>query len=170
MIELGTLPDWVSSLATLGTFVVALMAYRSAPNWIKQKTAEIGIEHVYSLLKDYDQLRTTTNELYYDIISSDLSNRDDLIIKTNFIGGKGADLQYNLQACGRWGITFLPETFRCFSQYLKFCETVYKIKAYQNNSAAVIELKKELEEVMKTIDGNSKALNENLSDYFNFPK
>lgn len=105
MIELGTLPDWISSLATLGTFVVAVMAYRSAPDWIKQKTAEIGLDHVHSLLKEYDELRNYTNELYYEIISSDLTNRDDLLVKTHFLGSKGVNLQSNLQACGRWGIT-----------------------------------------------------------------
>ncbi|MGR4049056.1 hypothetical protein [Kosakonia cowanii] len=164
------LSDWVSSLATFGTFVVAVMAYRSAPNWFQQKKVEIGVEHVHSLLKDYDQLRNITSELYYDIISSDLSGREDLLVRTHFIASKGVELRYNLQACGRWGITFLPETYRCFSQYVKFCETIYKIKAYENNSVVTQKLKEDLGKVMKTIDTNSDDLNKNLSDYFTFPQ
>lgn len=47
-LELGNLSDWVSSLSTLGTFIVAWMAFKSAPNWLSQKFDEeslkIGLE------------------------------------------------------------------------------------------------------------------------------
>lgn len=170
MIELGTLPDWISAGATVGTFVVACMAYRSAPDWIKQKTLDVGINHVNSLLKEYDELRISTNDLYYDVISSNFANKPDLLVTTQFIANKGLNLQSNLKACGRWGITYPPETYRCFSQFINFCEIVYKIKVYQNDPLATQKLKTDLGAIKKIIDTNSDSLNTNLSDYFTYPK
>lgn len=170
MIELGTIPDWISAGATVGTFFVACMAYRSAPNWIKQKTLDVGINHVNSLLKEYDELKISTNELYYDVISSNFANKPDLLVTTQFIANKGLNLQSNLKACGRWGITYPPETYRCFSQFIVFCETVYKIKVYQNDPLATQQFKTDLGVIKKIIDTNSDSLNTNLSDYFTYPK
>ncbi|HBQ4376799.1 TPA: hypothetical protein MEX89_001453 [Klebsiella pneumoniae] len=39
-IELGSFSDWVSSLSTFGTLIVAFMAYKKAPEWINQKMNE----------------------------------------------------------------------------------------------------------------------------------
>ena len=39
-IELGSFSDWVSSLSTFGTLIVAFLAYKKAPEWINQKMNE----------------------------------------------------------------------------------------------------------------------------------
>lgn len=40
--EFGSVTDWVSSLSSLGTLVVACMAYKAAPDWINRKNIEAG--------------------------------------------------------------------------------------------------------------------------------
>lgn len=42
--EYGSLSDWVSSLSTLGTFVIAAMAYKAAPDWISKKEHDLIFE------------------------------------------------------------------------------------------------------------------------------
>lgn len=39
--ELGSLTDWISSLSTAATLVVACMAYKKAPEWMAQKHYDI---------------------------------------------------------------------------------------------------------------------------------
>lgn len=43
-LELGNLSDWVSSLSTLGTLVVAYKAFKAAPNWLSQKFDEESLK------------------------------------------------------------------------------------------------------------------------------
>ncbi|AXU95903.1 hypothetical protein CI789_12060 [Erwinia persicina] len=43
-LELGNLSDWVSSLSTLGTLVVAYKAFKAAPNWLSQKFDEESLQ------------------------------------------------------------------------------------------------------------------------------
>lgn len=33
----GNIADWFNTAGTLGTFAIAAMAYRKAPDWIKQR-------------------------------------------------------------------------------------------------------------------------------------
>ncbi|WMT13512.1 hypothetical protein [Serratia fonticola] len=51
--EIGSLTDWISSLSTFGTFTIAYMAYRKAPEWLSQKFDE---EYVKASLKINDIL------------------------------------------------------------------------------------------------------------------
>lgn len=48
--DFGSLSDWVSSLSTFGTLVVAYMAYKAAPDWIKRKNIEDGSSIAYNLI------------------------------------------------------------------------------------------------------------------------
>nr|WP_129951597.1 hypothetical protein [Rahnella sp. RFA10(1/100)] len=58
--ELGSLSDWISSLSTFGTLVVALMAYRKAPEWMAQKhyntVSKVIEEAVYEDLRKLSSL------------------------------------------------------------------------------------------------------------------
>lgn len=40
--DIGNLSDWISSLSTFGTLVVAYMAYKAVPDWIRRKNVEDG--------------------------------------------------------------------------------------------------------------------------------
>ncbi|NNS06218.1 hypothetical protein [Erwinia sp. JH02] len=48
-LELGNLSDWVSSLSTLGTLVVAYKAFKAAPNWLSQKFDEESLKSGLSI-------------------------------------------------------------------------------------------------------------------------
>lgn len=50
--ELGSLTDWISSLSTAGTLLVAYMAYRKAPQWLNQRMHEDALSMATSLLFD----------------------------------------------------------------------------------------------------------------------
>ncbi|MGL4429922.1 MAG: hypothetical protein ACRCT4_13490 [Silvania sp.] len=43
--EWGNVSDWFSSLSSFGTFIIAFMAYKSAPDWISRKNIEDGSTH-----------------------------------------------------------------------------------------------------------------------------
>lgn len=43
-LELGNLSDWISSLSTLGTLVIAYKAFKAAPNWLSQKFDEESLK------------------------------------------------------------------------------------------------------------------------------
>lgn len=57
---MGNLSDWVSSMSTLGTFIVAYLAFKAAPNWIKSKNDEIihakATEFYSSFMISYSKL------------------------------------------------------------------------------------------------------------------
>ncbi|MGG8280957.1 hypothetical protein [Klebsiella sp. 141240] len=46
--DIGNLTDWISSLSSLGTLIVAYLAFKSAPNWFHQKMDE----HAFTLAKE----------------------------------------------------------------------------------------------------------------------
>ncbi|HID9395460.1 TPA: hypothetical protein ACXIY6_003750 [Serratia marcescens] len=50
--ELGSLSDWISSLSTAGTLLVAYMAYKKAPKWLNQRMHEDALTMATSLLFD----------------------------------------------------------------------------------------------------------------------
>lgn len=58
--EIGSLTDWVSSLSTFGTLIVACMAYRKAPEWMAQKhydvVSKVIEEAVYEDLRKLSSL------------------------------------------------------------------------------------------------------------------
>lgn len=80
-IELGSFSDWVSSLSTFGTLIVAFLAYKKAPEWINQKIHEDAFLHAKKvILEDYPLLKEKIdnagdivdfNIIYFDLISDD---------------------------------------------------------------------------------------------------
>ena len=46
--DIGNLADWISSLSSLGTLIVAYLAFKAAPNWFHQKMDE----HAFTLAKE----------------------------------------------------------------------------------------------------------------------
>ncbi|MBN9706712.1 hypothetical protein JR904_24540 [Enterobacter roggenkampii] len=57
--EWGSFTDWISSLSTFLTLVVAWKAYKAAPQWIKEKQKDEGFNHVKTIMSDYDQILST---------------------------------------------------------------------------------------------------------------
>jgi len=50
--EFGNWSDWVSSLSTFGTLLVAAMAYRKAPDWINQRKNDAGFDVAQNVMLD----------------------------------------------------------------------------------------------------------------------
>lgn len=51
-IEIGSISDWISSLSTAGTLLVAYMAYRKAPQWLNQRMHEDALSMATNLIFD----------------------------------------------------------------------------------------------------------------------
>jgi len=62
--EIGSIPDWISSLSTLGTLCVAAVALRKAPEWLDQKKYNIAHEIIEtSIYNNLQKVRTTSQQL-----------------------------------------------------------------------------------------------------------
>ncbi len=56
--NLGNLSDWISSLSTFGTLIVAYMAFKAAPKWIHQKMDEQALNQAVTLIsRDIPELK-----------------------------------------------------------------------------------------------------------------
>lgn len=60
--EIGSLTDWISSLSTAGTLVVACMAYKKAPEWMAQKHYDIVSKVIEEAI--YEDLRKLSSLSY----------------------------------------------------------------------------------------------------------
>lgn len=104
-IQYGSLSDWISSLSTFFTLVVAYLAYKNAPKWLTQKMDDHALEIAKELItKTYPSLSIKfreisipigafytcsalidTDEAYKDI-SKNLINLNEKISKIEEIG------------------------------------------------------------------------------------
>ncbi|MGS1414164.1 hypothetical protein [Serratia marcescens] len=60
--EIGSISDWVSSLSTFGTLVIAGMAYRKAPEWMAQKHYDVVSKVIEEAV--YEDLRKLSSLSY----------------------------------------------------------------------------------------------------------
>lgn len=49
--DIGNLSDWISSISTFLTLIVAYMAYKSAPKWLQQKYDETSFSIASPLIE-----------------------------------------------------------------------------------------------------------------------
>ncbi|MGK3553493.1 hypothetical protein [Klebsiella oxytoca] len=81
--EIKNFPDWLSSISTFGTLVVAYSAYKKAPEWISQRMHEDAFSLARKvILDDYPLLKekidnagnqVSYNVIYFDLIDDDCS-------------------------------------------------------------------------------------------------
>lgn len=79
--EIKDFPDWLSSVSTFGTLVVAYSAYKKAPEWISQRMHEDAFSLAKKvILDDYPLLQEETdrafdyvsyNVMFFDLIGDD---------------------------------------------------------------------------------------------------
>lgn len=77
-LELGNLSDWVSSLSTFGTLVVAYKAFKAAPNWLSQKFDEESLKTglaINNIIKvEYThEIKKINNHINNNIISTEVN-------------------------------------------------------------------------------------------------
>jgi len=80
--EFGSVSDWVSSISTFGTLIVALIALKKAPDWINQKKHEDGYELAKKLIVyEYPELTSIISKYQNHLqIIKQKSEGDDIII------------------------------------------------------------------------------------------
>ncbi|KLE44105.1 hypothetical protein [Klebsiella aerogenes] len=107
-IEVGSLTDIISSLSTLGTLVIAYLAYKSAPLWIREKQNEEGFNHVSSILRDYDSIVLELRNIYWDVFPGAItvSNQQEIRNNINKCTENYFSLESKLKACKRWKIEY----------------------------------------------------------------
>ncbi|MCP6669574.1 hypothetical protein NL517_29730, partial [Klebsiella pneumoniae] len=74
--EMENFPDWLSSISTFGTLVVAYSAYKKAPEWISQRMHEDAFSLAKKIiLDDYPSLKekidNAGNQVSYNVIYFD---------------------------------------------------------------------------------------------------
>ena len=101
-VEFGTLPDWIAAFGSIATLVIAWLAFRAAPSWLRQKMDETALIeadkliniHYYQLKNNLSQLLVTfrhSKSIVSDLSSNpqktndaiDLKNKFDELIKQN---------------------------------------------------------------------------------------
>lgn len=80
--DIGNLSDWISSLSTFLTLIVAYKAYKAAPNWLNQKLDEGALTQATQIIsRDLYQYRKLIERPYDEIscfvLLKDLANEDE---------------------------------------------------------------------------------------------
>ncbi|MCC4104695.1 hypothetical protein [Serratia ureilytica] len=60
--------DWISSLSTAGTLLVAYMAYRKAPEWFESKHNEARYEYIREIINMIDKYTNKLESIGYAIL------------------------------------------------------------------------------------------------------
>ncbi|HHP8476728.1 hypothetical protein ACNYDF_01310 [Klebsiella aerogenes] len=132
-IEVGSLTDIISSLSTLGTLVIAYLAYKSAPLWIREKQNEEGFNHVSSMLRDYDSIVLELRNIYWDVFPGAItvSNQQEIRNNINKCTENYFSLESKLKACKRWKIEYPLEVETHFKKILDFYSKALDVAAIQ---------------------------------------
>ncbi|HDU5289242.1 TPA: hypothetical protein RFU75_003343, partial [Klebsiella aerogenes] len=132
-IEVGSLTDIISSLSSLGTLVIAYLAYKSAPLWIREKQNEEGFNHVSSMLRDYDSIVLELRNIYWDVFPGAItvSNQQEIRNKINKCTENYFSLESKLKACKRWKIEYPLEVETHFKKILDFYSKALDVAAIQ---------------------------------------
>lgn len=143
--EIGSISDWVSSLSTFGTLVIAGMAYRKAPDWFSQRSHTKGFDKAENILSTIDSFYRHRMQ-YANEIHLTLENLNSLDLKKFIINSEILDkledsynkhtknielidkLSDELLLIERWSITIVN---------IELISTVIKSLRSLNDSAAI---------------------------------
>lgn len=166
--ELGSLSDWISSLSTAGTLLIAYMAYRKAPDWINTKRNETGFNHVISIMADSDKIATGLIRLYFDIINTNNQSRNfkTVLEKVEDYAYQSLLLKFRLQSCRRWKITAPPDVALFFSTLRDFCNVSQSMLTIGQSA----ELSDKLTSYKHDIEKYSHLFNQDIEKTFKFPR
>lgn len=169
--------DWwaaLSAVATVGTFAVALIALKKAPDWIKQKRNDTGFNHVLLLMSEYDELEHDIQRLYFNIINARVEdpNFEDLREQIKTIIYRIIALQAKLLSCKRWKIEPLPIVLAAFQRLKEFCTISFKVLASERfkDFERLCDAQEKLTELKKTIGNDAKDFKVDIEEMFIFPK
>ncbi|MET3701437.1 hypothetical protein [Citrobacter sp. UYEF32] len=173
-IEWGSITDWISSLSTFLTFVVAWKAYKAAPQWIKSKQNEEGFNHVKKLMSEYDEIVFGIEQLHFDILTVKRNDK-----RYDFIANKitheilrAYDLNAKLESCSRWNIKYPSDVKRAYlrlTEYYRTSMTVITLSNIMTPDQPDVLLEN-LENIKNNLANDIEYFNANIEDIFIFPK
>ena len=123
--EWGSVSDWFSAVSSIITTIIAYLAYKAAPNWLKQKQNETGFNHVCSLMTEYDEIQLNLQKLYFDITSINYQKFRNEEINNQLIEYiyRIIALREKLGSCRRWKIGVPVKVYDAFALLQDFCST-----------------------------------------------
>ncbi|MDS0826516.1 hypothetical protein [Serratia marcescens] len=165
--ELGSLTDWISSLSTAGTLLVAYMAYKKAPDWISTKRNESGFEHVTSMMAESDKIAAGLIRLYFDVLitSKESPNFNDVSKKVDNYAYEALLLKFKLKSCRRWKVKSSTEVQLLFSTLRDFCNVSKQILAMGVKPESSDELTKHKNEIERL---STQLFNQDIEKSFTF--
>lgn len=124
-IEFDSVSDWVSSLSTLGTLIVAYSAYKKAPEWLNQRMHEDAFSLAKKLmLDDYPLLKRKVdkagalvgyNDAQLDMIGDDfklfmsVDDCDKALSVFHDLQYTPSQIKINLESLSKLGWSIRPE-------------------------------------------------------------
>lgn len=172
--EWGNVSDWVSSLASVGTLIIAYLAYKAANGWFTQKQNEAGFEHIVSIMAEYDQQVLKIQELHSDIINIPPSEAKSETIKSRICKEiyKTFELLQKLSSCARWNITYPQELKESFDRLTEYYNESFGILIFRSvvSDDRPELLISSLNDLKDKILSDSKLLKMNIEEIFTFPK
>ncbi|EMN1398475.1 hypothetical protein [Enterobacter hormaechei] len=169
----GSVSDWVSSLSTLGTLYVAYLAYKNAPNWIKDKKNETGLNHVINLMADYDELLMQIREAITVLTSEYNDSLDlDVYIKSiNDLRIQHTKLQSKIDSCRRWKINYPNELQLSMFKLSHANITLFLYIRFQrdNDKEQAQTLKFDLINLNSDLHNDSLFFKKDMEEIFEFP-
>jgi len=169
--QFGSWSDWFNTAGTLGTFAIAAMAYRKAPDWIKQRKHEDAFSIAKELIFDtlpaiYAKIDSAGMETYYIMETAEVTSEDirkfvtlDLCDKNLEIWYKNTNSPLNttrsISKLSRLGWHTKPNTSKALDELKKSYRDVHmthvktwvQIKMTLNNNIS----ESRLEELQKSI-------------------
>ncbi|EPA2040064.1 hypothetical protein ACQ092_000267 [Escherichia coli] len=173
-LEWGSVSDFISSISTFGTLLVAFFAYKAAPQWIRQKQNEEGFKHVSTMLAEYDVLLEDVRKFYFKLIYVQPTPRNAPFYEQTIPERLNNlyPLKVKSKACQRWDIVPSPEVETLFVRiedfYLAaydYVLTFYNIPPTSENSDEV-----RMRECFEEIKKSSEFFHRNIEEIFKFPK
>ena len=176
-VDLGKIADWwagLSAVATVGTFAVAVIVLRKAPNWFKQKRNETGFNHVISLMLEYDGIEQKIQRLYFDVASIRRNdpNFDSLWNEIRTVVYTIIVLRSKLQSCKRWNINASPEVDNVIIRLKDFCSLSLKVLTCEKlrDLDKLAESQNNLLELKNNISTDAQSFKTDIGDIFGFPE
>ncbi|MGP2688941.1 hypothetical protein ACTVNK_10675, partial [Serratia nevei] len=167
--ELGSLTDWISSLSTAGTLLVAYIAYRKAPEWLKERKKQSGYDYALKIINDsiiiIDKLKTTSAiDLFKSNSTPDKINKASDIMK---IGFEIELLNDRLKDHSRYDIKLRDsnELTSCYSRLMLYCGRLSK---HYLSLAANLNTEEEPKNMNKELDDIRNVFRKKIDDIFIF--
>lgn len=188
--EIGSISDWISSLSTLGTLCVAVLAYRQAPLWIAQKDYDIAHriveEAIYSDLPklrsySYDIKRNTikfANELIHALTNKTCDpshfkeNLDIIEEQLHDFFNLSYSINLRLFSVGRYNYILSEHSNKLISELNSLSEEFNEVFENLLESESKVGMLRDDEEVaikiaiqeLRSIQSNVLGLNKNIND------